>query len=79
MTKEVIIEKVNGILINEFEIAQDKLQPNALLIDEVGIDSLDFVDIVALLEKEFGFKPDTQELKKAKTLNDLYDFIAKNV
>ena len=77
MTKEVIIEKVNGILTNEFEIAQDKLQPNALLIDEVGIDSLDFVDIVALLEKEFGFKPDTQELKKAKTLNDLYDFIAK--
>jgi acyl carrier protein len=79
MDKELIVEKVNQILTEEFEIEQDVLQPEALLKQEVGIDSLDFVDIVVAIEREFGFKPATQDLKTIKTLGDLYTFIAEHI
>ena len=75
MTIEEIKEKVENILVEEFEIEQDKLQPAALLKQDVGIDSLDFVDIVVAIEREFGFKPSTQDLKQVKTLGELYTFI----
>ena len=75
MTIEEIKEKVENILVEEFEIEQDKLQPEALLKLDVGIDSLDFVDIVVAIEREFGFKPSTQDLKQVKTLGELYTFI----
>ena len=75
MTIEEIKEKVENILVEEFEIEQEKLQPEALLKQDVGIDSLDFVDIVVAIEREFGFKPSTQDLKQVKTLGELYTFI----
>ena len=75
MTIEEIKEKVENILVEEFEIEQDKLQPEAMLKQDVGIDSLDFVDIVVAIESEFGFKPTAQELKQVKTLGELYTFI----
>lgn len=75
MTIEEIKEKVENILVEEFEIEQDKLQLEALLKQDVGIDSLDFVDIVVAIEREFGFKPSTQDLKQVKTLGELYTFI----
>lgn len=79
MTIEEIKEKVENILVEEFEIEQDKLQPAALLKQDVGIDSLDFVDIVVAIEREFGFKPSTQDLKQVKTLGELYTFIQERV
>ena len=75
MTIEEIKEKVENILVEDFEIEQDKLQPEALLKQDVGIDSLDFVDIVVAIERDFGFKPSTQDLKQVKTLGELYTFI----
>ena len=75
MTIEEIKEKVENILVEDFEIEQDKLQPEALLKQDVGIDSLHFVDIVVAIEREFGFKPSTQDLKQVKTLGELYTFI----
>ena len=75
MTIEEIKEKVENILVEEFEIEQDKLQPEAMLKQDVGIDSLDFVDIVVAIEREFGLKPTAQELNQVKTLGELYTFI----
>ena len=75
MNKEEIIEKVNRLLVEEFEIDADVLTPEASLKNDLEIDSLDFVDIVVLVEREFGFKPKAEELKNAKTLQDFYNYI----
>jgi acyl carrier protein len=75
MTKQEIIEKVNHLLTEEFEIAPDVLAPEASLKSDLEIDSLDFVDIVVLIDREFGFKPKAEELKNVKTLQDFYDYI----
>ena len=79
MTKQEIIEKVNNLLIEEFEIAEDLLTPEASLKSDLEIDSLDFVDIVVLIDLDFGFKPKAEELKTVKTLQDFYDYIEAHV
>ena len=75
MTIEEIKEKVENILVDEFEIEQDKLQPEALLKQDVGIDSLDFVDIVVVIVRERRSPRSTHDLKQVKTLGELYTFI----
>ena len=55
-TLEEVISKVNDFLINEIEIEETLLKENALLKEDLGIDSLDFVDIVVIVEKHFGFE-----------------------
>jgi acyl carrier protein len=75
MQREVIIEKVNEFLIDEFEIEENALGSDAHLIDDLGIESLDFVDIVVTIEKEFGFKVKREEITDVRTLNDLYTYI----
>ena len=46
MTHEEIVEKVNEFLVDDLEIDGDKIRPEAMLKEEVGIDSLDLVDII---------------------------------
>ena len=75
MTKQEIIEKVNALLVDEFEMEAAMLTPEATLKNDLEIDSLDFVDIVVLVDREFGFKPKAEELKNVKTLQELYDYI----
>lgn len=75
MTKQEIIAKVNNLLVEEFEIEENLLTPDASLKSDLEIDSLDFVDIVVLIDREFGFKPKAEELKTVKTLQDFYDYI----
>ncbi len=79
MQRAEIIEKVNEFLVEEFEIEESALDLDANLIDDLGIESLDFVDIVVSIEKEFGFKVKREEITEVRTLNDLYTYIEKRV
>lgn len=75
MKREEVIQKVNDFLINEIEIDESKLNENARLKEDIGIDSLDFVDIVVIVEKHFGFKIKPEEMQDVKTLGQFYDYI----
>lgn len=77
--KTDIVKKVNDFLIDEFEIAAEKLKPEALLKDDLGIESLDFVDIVVIIEKDFGFKVKREDMINVSTLESLYQYIEKNI
>lgn len=79
MTREEIKQKVREFLIDEFEIEEDKINDEARLKEDLGIDSLDIVDIVVIVQKTFGFKINIKEMREVKTLNDFYDYIDKNV
>jgi acyl carrier protein len=79
MQRAEIIEKVNEFLIDEFEIEESALGPDAHLVDDLGIESLDFVDIVVAIEKEFGFKVKREEITKVRTLDDLYTYIEERI
>ena len=75
MSKEEVIEKVNSFLIEEFEIEEDLIVPDANLRDDLDIESLDFVDIAVEIEKEFKFKLNGEEMVNVQTLDNLYEYI----
>ncbi len=75
MTREEIESKVRAFLIDELEIEEDKIFPNAKLKDDIGIDSLDFVDIVVIVEKTFGFKIKPEEMQGVDTYAKFCDYI----
>ena len=79
MERKEIEEKVREFLIDDLEVEEDKIAPEALLKDDLGIDSLDFVDIVVIVEKNFGFKIQPEEMGGVKTLKDVCDYIESKV
>jgi acyl carrier protein len=77
MTLELIRDKVNQALIEEFELEPAKMIPEARLKEDLGLDSLDAVDMVIVLESSFNFKiRDKAALAKITTLGEVVDFIA---
>lgn len=79
MSRKEIEEKVRAFLINEFEIDEDKIFDDAKLKEDMGIDSLDFVDIVVIVEKNFGFKIKKEEIAEMTTLRQFCDYIESKV
>ncbi len=79
MTRQEIEEKVRAFLINELEIDEDKVFDDARLKEDMGIDSLDFVDIVVIVERNFGFKLKPDEMQGIATLHQFCDYIEKKV
>ena len=79
MTRTEIEEKVKAFLIDDLEIEEENIFPEAKLKEDMGIDSLDYVDIVVIVEKNFGFKIKPEEMSKVKTLSQFYDYIESKV
>ncbi|MCR5423529.1 MAG: acyl carrier protein [Bacteroidales bacterium] len=79
MTREEIVEKVNNFLVEEIEIERDLLKDDARLKEDLKIDSLDFVDIVVIVERNFGFKIKPEEMKDVKLLSQFYDYIEQQL
>ena len=77
MTRTEIDEKVRQFLIDDLEVAEDEITPDAKLKDDLGIDSLDFVDIVVIVERLFGFKIVPEELVGVSTLRQFCDYIER--
>ena len=75
MQKEEIIKKINSLLVTEIEIDEEQISPDADLKKDLGIDSLDFVDLFVIIENNFGFKMKAEEMTGVKTLQDFYDYI----
>ena len=63
----------------DFEIAPELLVETNTIKQDIGIDSLDMVDIIVRVNEEFGFKLEKQELATVKTLGEFYDLLLKHV
>ena len=79
MTRQEREETVREFLIDDLEIDEEKIHPEALLKDDLGIDSLDFVDIVVIIERRFGFKIKPEEMAGVQTLRQFCDYIESKV
>ncbi len=79
MDRNEIEEKVKNFLIEDLEIDEEKIAHEAKLKDDLGIDSLDFVDIVVIVEKNFGFKIQAEEMQGVVTLAQFCDYIESKV
>jgi len=83
MERSEITRRVNSVLVEEFEVEEEKLVPEATLYEELEFDSLDSVDLIAALEREFAMKIDRQDAEKRvreiRTLGDVVDFVAETL
>ncbi len=79
MNKEVIVEKINYFLVDEFEVDKDDIEPNANLKETLELDSLDFVDLVVAIEANFGVKLTGEDFQNILTLQDFYDLIETKI
>ena len=79
MRNDEIISKINQLLVDEIEIEEEKINPNADLKKDLEIDSLDFVDLFVIIERNFGVKMKAEEMADIKSLQDFYDYIINRV
>jgi acyl carrier protein len=77
MTDQEIIEKTNKVFEESFEIEKERLVPQAHIFTDLGLDSLDIVDLIVALQNSFGVKIRNEEkVRDIRTLQDIYKFIA---
>ena len=67
-----VISTVNKLLVEGFELPAEKLDANALLGADLGLDSLDAVDMLVHMEESLGIKVEGEKLQNLRTLNDVY-------
>jgi len=79
MDKQTVISTINNFLIEEFEADAAVMQPEANMHKALDLDSLDYVDLVVLIEENFGFKMTADDFKEVQTFQQFYDFVATRV
>ena len=77
MIDQEIINKVNKVFEESFEIEKERLIPEAHIFTDLGLDSLDIVDLVVALQNAFNVKIRNEErVRDIRTLQDIYQFIS---
>lgn len=79
MDKASIIERINGFLVEEFEVDAGKITPEANLRETLELDSLDYIDLVVVIESNFGFKVKPEDFVSISTFQSFYDYVAGRV
>lgn len=79
MTKEEIISKINEFLVEEFEVEPGKITPEANMRETLDLDSLDYVDLVVVIESNFGFKVVGEDFVNIHTFQDFYNYCHEKV
>ncbi len=79
MTEQEIIAKINEVLAEEFETDADSITPDAPLMQTLELDSLDLVDVVVLIESNFGVTLVGPDFVGIKTFEDFYNLIIKKI
>ena len=76
ISDEEVRQRILHIMEEEFELNPESLKPDASLYEDLGLDSLDAVDMVVALEKAFGWKlTDEEAVRAVRTLDDLFQLI----
>lgn len=79
MTIEEIIAKATTVLAEEFEVEASEITPEASLKETLGLDSLDLVDVVVLVEQHFGVTLTAPDFIGVVTFQNFYDLLNKKI
>jgi len=72
---EAEMTKVQDIVMEQLEAKRDQLMPEARIVEDLGADSLDVMEISMKLEETFGFTIDDEKLERIKSMDDLYEAV----
>ena len=79
MDRKEIISKINDFLVEEFEVEAGKITPEANLHETLQLDSLDYIDLVVVIESNFGFKVKPEDFTGILTFQNFYDYVISKV
>ena len=79
MSNDEVKSQINNFLIEEFEINPELINSEAKLKDDLGLDSLDFVDVVVEIEEIFGIKLTGEDFINIVTLDDFHNLIINKI
>jgi acyl carrier protein len=79
MNRSEIIEITKKFLSEEFEVDAEKIVPENNLKDTLDLDSLDYVDLVVVIEENLNFKPTAEDFKTVLTFEDFYNLAEKKM
>jgi len=76
MTRDEAFEVIRTDLVEIFEIEENEIRPDATLIDDLGLDSIDGVDMMVRLQERTGKKVTPDQFENVRTVDDLVDLVA---
>jgi len=79
MKESSALKAISEYLVKEFEISPDKIKPQAHLFKDLELDSIDALDWFAAMESQIGLPIIEKELKKIRTVQDVVDYVIRNV
>ena len=79
MQKEEALKKVSEYLMTQFEIPSEKINPEAHLFKDLGMDSIDALDWFAAMHSEIGLPIIEKELKMIRTVQDVIDYVVRTL
>lgn len=79
MNKTEIIERINAFMVEDFEVEESAIIPSADLKTTLDLDSLDYIDLVVVIEQNFGFKVKPEDFQTMTTIQDFYDYVINKV
>lgn len=75
----MVLEKVKMILSNQFDVDEDAITAETNIMEELGADSLDVVDMLMSLEDEFDVEIPDEEIEKMRTVADVVAYIEEHM
>ncbi|WP_082489239.1 acyl carrier protein [Dyadobacter sp. Leaf189] len=79
MSWEEIVEETRDFLSTEFEVDRSEIIPENSLKDTLDLDSLDYVDLVVLIEENLNVKLTGEDFKEIVTFGDFYRLVRKKL
>lgn len=79
MTKQEIIRKVNDLVVNKLAVEDDIIKEDANLESDLGADSLDVVELMMDVEKDFEIVIPDDEVGGVKTIGDIYNIVEEKL
>ena len=75
----MVLEKVTAILADQFDAEEDSITPETSIVDDLGADSLDVVDLLMTIEDQFEIEIPDSEVENIKTVSDLVNYIEEHL
>jgi acyl carrier protein len=79
MERAEIEKKVKEIIVQQLNVSEEEVKPEAFFIEDLGADSLDTVELVMAFEEQFGLEIPDEDAEKIRTVKDAIDYIASKV
>ncbi len=79
MTQQEIVSRINAFMVEDFEVDEQAIKPEADLKTTLDLDSLDYIDLVVVIEQNFGFKVKPEDFQTMVTIQDFYDYVSNRL